>query len=139
MTAKTRRGRLVGSTASAGATSTEPVIAQRTPTASATQPQEFSSPPTVHISQFAIGANVGEILAVVGTTRMGFPNGDTNPITGIEWLTTLAMSPSSATTFHRALGDALKAYADAYGAIPSDPSFKFPAVNFAGGTPKAGA
>jgi Protein of unknown function (DUF3467) len=81
-------------------------------------------PPAVHASRFAFFHTAADVAVSFATIRTvvnqttGMP-GDA----GLEWFTTVVMSPTLAEQMHDALGVVIKDYEDQFGKIPKDPKF----------------
>ena len=80
-------------------------------------------PPTVHVTHVLSAANAAEILLTFGHTRIQVLDvgSETVPTQSIiEWLQTLAMSPTAAMSLHVILGETLMAYGKKFGPITRD-------------------
>ncbi len=86
------------------------------------------SPPIQHVGHFSPALNMMEIMITIGVSRLGFGAQNEPPIVGVEWISTLAMSPTMAKLLRDGLSDLVKSYEGAYGKIPVDPNFKLPTL-----------
>jgi hypothetical protein len=78
-------------------------------------------PPTLSAAHMTIGMSPAEILLTFGQSRLMFAPGQTGGVAGVEWFSTVAMSPTFATQMHRRLGQVLGEYRKLFGAIPEGP------------------
>lgn len=83
--------------------------------------QPMFSPPTQGVSNFIVTAAFVEFLVVCGQSRVSPPTGPDQQATfGVEWLTTLSVSPPAAKQLLKALASAIDQYEKLNGAIPDD-------------------
>jgi hypothetical protein len=83
------------------------------------------SPPSVSANKFSVQADAQGVMLTFGITRALFDQGgQVVPIPGVEWLTTIVVSPILADQLSRSLIQGLAAYVKAFGVIPKDPVFE---------------
>jgi hypothetical protein len=95
------------------------------PTGMANLAGQWPVPPTQGVTQFALAANLHEVLLTLGVTRASMQpdaKGTPTPVLGIEWLMSLSLPPSAAKTLQETLAKALERYEELFGKIPADPN-----------------
>lgn len=84
------------------------------------------TPPTHGVSQFSVVLNANEILISAGHSRIAMrqETGQVKPTLLVEWILTLAISPTAALVLMKSLQTAIENYENTFGKIPQDPKVK---------------
>ena len=95
-------------------------------TATTPVPAQLPSPPTYSGSRVSVAMASMEVMLTFGLTRQMIDpqTGAPGNVSGIEWLASYSLSPTTALQLREVLDFILKEYQKKFGRIPRDPDFK---------------